>query len=228
LGGRGPRLRWLALFLAVLGALIALPFVHPSRSSGHGSSSAATSVPPPPPGAREVLRRLSRRALRQGTSKASWQIGNVRVLTRRVAEVPWRFAYLDRGDVACWVLVVPPITNDGACATPSQLSREHILVSGFALPDRRKPSEIAQVVVYGLVSSRVHSLELTLSDCSKLAVVLASRPMFWAFVSPKSTHESVVPSGYVVRLQDGRVLRGTFPDVRAPAPKRLTTTPCPS
>jgi hypothetical protein len=48
---------------------------------------------------------------------------------------------------------------------------------------------------------------LTLTDCTKLAVRLGTRPAFWAFVPEEKLRRHALPNGFILNLS-GRHVQG--------------------
>lgn len=125
------------------------------------------------------------------------------VLTHRTAHGRWRLALAHRRGEACWVLLDPFGRHDGACGSAHSVDAGPVIAY---LQEERLPlrSATATIVVYGLVTSAVRSLDLTLSDCTQLPVSIRTRPLFWQFVSAHRNQLPGLPRGVLARLFDGR------------------------
>jgi hypothetical protein len=135
--------------------------------------------------------------------------GRVRVLTEIVAGKPWRLAYGETRNEICWLLVVPQTVRDVTCGRAAEVQRRQLLIYAGARLDDEDPARVDGYVVYGWVAPTVQSLRLTLSDCSTLPVSLATRPLFWAFVSSRKLTEQALPIRFLLTVR-GHSRRGSL------------------
>lgn len=178
-------------------AVLALALFHGPKAKGHT---------PVRPGAlaERTFRRLVAEALDAPALPGGWARGNLRVLSRRVSgEGVWRLAYLETRERICWALLVPRVTQEGSCGGLADVRRRPFIV--YTGTD---PSGVE--VVYGLVSPKVASLRLRLSDCSESRVSLGGRPLFWTLLPRGAAARS-----YRVALRGGRVAEGRLLSARA-------------
>ena len=130
-----------------------------------------------------------------------------RFLKRSFAGATWHLASSDRERTICFVLVVPRTSDEGTCGAQAQFRKQNLVLYTLARKTGR-PRHSTLVVVYGWVTPRVRHLGLRLSDCSRLAVALGSRPLFWRFVPVSLLRRGIYPTGFVATLNGQEEIRG--------------------
>jgi hypothetical protein len=214
---RTGRLRATVLALSVVVVAIVLLGMQPWSGNRHAPAASATPVRAPDPGMSAALAKLGLGAEQAPKSSSVWSRDRLRVLSRRVHGNTWRLALFDGRARLCWLLLVPRTTREGTCGRRSDVRKHQLLIYMGAQPDPRRPSTWLGFVVYGLVSTGVRSLAVTLSDCSALPVPLSSRPLYWAFLPQQKIGNKVAPIGFVLQLRSGRRIHGRLMPLRASA-----------
>jgi hypothetical protein len=181
---------------------------------GCGSRSPRTR--PGGPGAspsRGLIRALSAEARHPIRSSA---VGGIHLQRSYDGDV-WRFAYFNRGRLACWVLVVPRRSSEGTCGTRAQLAARALEVYAVSRTGRS-----GTTVVYGWLSPRVRKLSLRLSDCSDLRVSIRTRPIFWTFIpmTRPSGRTLIYPTEFSATLAGGGIVRRQFAPMGSSPPGR--------
>lgn len=149
-----------------------------------GGGSTPNRPPSPPP--HQLLKRLV----------AAAHGAPVPAVTRLRHPTPaglWSLNAVANGKWFCFALGVPHVTIESTCATRSQISSEKVLIYPGAEAGQRRDGT-NDYVVYGVVSARVRSLALGLSDCTRLRVPLNSRPLFWLFVPRAKLAHRILPT----------------------------------
>jgi hypothetical protein len=158
---------------------------------------------------RSFLANLATVAKQAPSNSETWSNGRIRVLSHVIDGETWRLVQASRGEETCWLLIVPHAEKEGTCGARNDVARRPIFVSAGARASNRAASGWDGYVVYGLVSRKVSSVRITLTDCSALRVTLSSRPTFWVFVPQSALMKNVLPSGFIVTLTH-REVRGTL------------------
>ena len=195
--------------MIALAAICTASLVATGVAAGGAAAAAAAAAPPAAdPVSQQLLARLA-------SAAHGIPVPAVRQLAHHTAAGPWTLGSASADGHFCFMLGVPGTTLESTCATRAQLLDRQLLVYAGA-----KPAHSGRgwdgYAVYGVVSPKVRSLTVMLSDCTKLPVRLSTRPLFWAFVPGAKLARHVIPTGFAGRIGP-RVVRGPLLPLGAPA-----------
>jgi hypothetical protein len=175
---------WLRFLLAGLLVLASILFLG-LRQHDRRASSRARRMPQ----SATVVRQIASEAKQSSPGSRS----NLQVLAHTARSGTWKLALARRLGLTCWVLVAPGGRHQGTCGpTPDVRARPFLVyVENEYRPGRSDAPSTA--IVYGLISPAVTSVDLTLSDCTRIPLSLSARPLFWMFVPASRLNSNTYP-----------------------------------